>query len=74
VSQTQRFRISGMTCPHCVGAVQQRLQALPGVQSVTVTLAPAQASVTGSVDPQAVMQAVADEGYKAVLDATVSAV
>jgi copper chaperone len=70
----QRFRISGMTCPHCIQAVQDALQTLPGLEQLSVTLAPAQAIVTGNVLPEAVVAAIAQEGYKAVLEATVSTV
>lgn len=34
------YRIEGMTCGHCVAAVQAELGALPGVQEVGVGLVP----------------------------------
>jgi len=65
---TQRIRISGMTCQHCVLAVTRALQAVPGVQSVQVTLAPAQATVAGSADPALLVQAILDQGYRGVVE------
>ncbi len=34
----QTFAVTGMTCEHCVHAVQTELGALPGVHAVTVDL------------------------------------
>ena len=33
-----RFLVAGMTCGHCVGAVERELAALPGVSAVDITL------------------------------------
>ena len=35
---TQTFAVNGMTCGHCVHAVTEELQALPGVNGVNVDL------------------------------------
>ncbi len=58
--------VTGMTCGGCVNSVQKVLAALPGVQSVEVTLAPGQARV--AVDPSriersALAQAIVDAGF-----------
>jgi copper chaperone len=58
--------VTGMTCGGCVNSVQKVLAALPGVQSVEVTLTPGQARVV--VDPSrveraALVQAVIDAGF-----------
>jgi copper chaperone CopZ len=65
-----RFEIDGMSCGHCVAAVRRALEQLPGVTvehveigSATVSLDPARAT------PDAVVDAVADEGYAASLAA-----
>ena len=68
MSRTQRFRINGMTCQHCVQAVAQGLRALPGVESAEVSIAPAQALVTGDVHARDILRVVADAGYLAVAD------
>ena len=59
------YRISGMTCEHCVRAVSAELSALPGVLGVTVALEPGAATVT-STEPlalTAVRAAVEEAGY-----------
>jgi copper chaperone len=37
---TTTLRVTGMTCGHCVSAVTQELEALPGVDGVSVDLVP----------------------------------
>jgi copper chaperone len=64
----QRIRITGMTCQHCVHAVTRALQGVPGVESVQVSLAPAQATVAGSADVALLVKAIQDEGYRAVAE------
>lgn len=58
--------ITGMTCGHCVAAVKKALAAVPGVESVEVTLSPPRAEV--SCDParttaEMLTKATAEEGY-----------
>jgi copper chaperone len=58
--------VTGMTCGGCVNSVQKVLTALPGVQSVEVTLAPSQARVLydeARVDRARLVQAVVDAGF-----------
>lgn len=58
--------VTGMTCGGCVNSVQKVLAALPGVQSVEVTLTPGQARViydAARVDRAALAQAVVDAGF-----------
>jgi copper chaperone len=58
--------VTGMTCGGCVNSVQKVLTALPGVQSVEVTLAPGQARVlydAALVDRARLAQAVVDAGF-----------
>lgn len=60
------FSVTGMTCGGCVNSVQKVLAALPGVQSVEVTLTPGQARVVydpARVDRAALAQAVVDAGF-----------
>jgi len=62
------LKIQGMTCNHCVGHVKEALAGVPGVQGpVEVSLALGEAKVQGSADPQALVAAVVEEGYTAVL-------
>ena len=58
--------ITGMTCGHCVAAVNKALAAVPGVGEVEVTLSPQRAVV--SCDPsrttmEMLTKATAEEGY-----------
>ncbi|PKO60495.1 MAG: hypothetical protein CVU23_13385 [Betaproteobacteria bacterium HGW-Betaproteobacteria-17] len=58
--------VTGMTCGGCVNSVQKVLAALPGVQSVEVTLTPGQARVVvdpARVDRAALAQVVIDAGF-----------
>ncbi|HSJ80604.1 MAG TPA: heavy-metal-associated domain-containing protein [Thiobacillus sp.] len=58
--------VTAMTCGGCVNSVNKVLSALPGVQSVEVTLAPGQARVVydpARVDRAALVQAVVDAGF-----------
>jgi copper chaperone CopZ len=57
------LRIEGMMCPHCSAHVEKALLAVPGVESVTVSLENKNALVTGTADPAACKQAVIDAGY-----------
>lgn len=63
---TTTYRVEGMSCGHCVAAVTQELEALPGATAVVVDLEPGRATVTGDVPVDAVLAAVAEAGYAAV--------
>lgn len=66
--QRVELKIGGMSCEHCVKAVREALEGVPGVTGVAVDLAggratldldPAQATVRDLVD------AVEDQGFEA---------
>ncbi|MDA3914141.1 cation transporter [Oleiagrimonas sp.] len=59
------LKITGMTCGHCVKAVQQALSDVPGVTRAEVDLQARQAQVEGSADVDALIAAVQEEGYEA---------
>jgi copper chaperone CopZ len=63
---TTTFTVVGMTCAHCVGAVESAVRAVPGVTGAVADLATGQLDVTttGPVDAAAVRAAIADEGYE----------
>jgi copper chaperone CopZ len=68
---TSVFRVSGMTCGHCVAAVTEEIGAIPGVTSVAVRLVPGEVSeVTVDSAPglstDAVRAAVDEAGYTVV--------
>lgn len=58
-----RLPVEGMTCGHCVMAVTQAVEAVPGAGQVHVDLASGQVAVEGTPDPEAVRAAIAEEGY-----------
>lgn len=62
---TTELQITGMSCGHCVKAVEGALKAVPGVQDVRVTLEDGRASVQGEADERALVAAVVEEGYAA---------
>lgn len=58
--------ITGMTCDHCVKSVTGALKDVAGVTDVVVSLEKKEAVVTAeSVDVQALIEAVEEEGYVA---------
>ena len=58
-------KVEGMMCQHCVAHVEKALRAVPGVESVEVSLENKQAVVTGDAADQALLDAVTDAGYQA---------
>ena len=71
MSTLTTFAVDGMTCDHCVRAVTQEVERLPGVQAVEVGLvAGGTSSVTITsdqpVDVAAVAEAVDEAGYTLV--------
>ena len=67
--ETVTLNVKGMTCGHCVMAVKKSLEAVEGVLSAEVTLAPPRALVT--YDPsrasiERLTNATGNEGYHSV--------
>ena len=66
MATTIELDITGMTCDHCVRSVTNALKDVPGVSDAVVSLESKQATVTAeSVDIQALIDAVEEEGYEA---------
>lgn len=68
---TAIFKVSGMTCGHCVHAVTEEVSAIPGVTGVEVELVKGGDSVVtvtsvGPVAEDAVRAAVDEAGYALV--------
>lgn len=59
------YKVSGMTCAHCVGSVTQELSGLPGVTGVDVDLATGTVSIMSTValGVDSVREAVEEAGY-----------
>ncbi|KES08179.1 copper-binding protein [Streptomyces toyocaensis] len=65
---TTVFKVSGMTCGHCEGAVSQEISALDGVTAVTAVAGTGEVTVTSAapLDEDAVRAAVDEAGYELV--------
>jgi len=62
---TTTYRVTGMTCDHCIRAVTTELVLLPGVRSVDIDLAEGAVTVTsdGPLDQEEVREAIDEAGY-----------
>ena len=66
--QTVDLDIKGMSCGHCVKAVQSALAAVPGVAVKDVRIGHATVEVeNGAAKPDALVEAVDDAGYEATV-------
>ena len=66
-----RFNVYGMTCATCVGTVEKKLRAVPGVTDAYVNLANESATAfydESAVSPEELFKAVSDAGYKPVME------
>lgn len=68
-AMTTELNITGMSCGHCVKAVEGALKAVPGVQDVRVDLEGGRATVEGQAEGTALIAAVTEEGYGATVAA-----
>ena len=69
--ETREFAVEGMSCEGCANTVASALKAIPGVQSVEVSLKDKKATVVADrVSPRTIEDAVAKAGYKARLTST----
>ena len=60
------YVVHGMSCGHCVTAVEAEVRAVPGVESVSADLATKLVRVGGAgFEDAAVRTAIADAGYEA---------
>jgi copper chaperone CopZ len=62
----QNYTVTGMTCDHCVRAVTQELEKLPGVTFVAIELSTGRVTVRSEadLDGAAVAAAVDEAGYE----------
>ncbi len=66
MAETTTFKVTGMTCDHCVRAVTSAIEGVEGVSSAKVDLAEASAVVEGEqIKAEEVIAAVREEGYEA---------
>jgi copper chaperone CopZ len=65
---TTTFKVTGMTCGHCEGAVREEVSALEGVTAVEASAATGLVTVTSAAEPDeaAVRAAVDEAGYELI--------
>ncbi|MEU6892247.1 heavy-metal-associated domain-containing protein [Streptomyces sp. NPDC046557] len=63
---TTVYRVTGMTCGHCEGAVTAEISELPGVSSVKAVATTGEVTVVSAapLDEEAVRAAVDEAGYE----------
>lgn len=62
------YKVTGMTCGHCVASVTEEVEAIPGVTAVKVEQAgPMQVTSDVEIDFAAVQAAVQEAGYEVAL-------
>ncbi|MGW0813904.1 heavy-metal-associated domain-containing protein [Streptomyces viridiviolaceus] len=68
VSVTTVYKVSGMSCGHCEGAVSGEISELPGVGSVKAVASTGEVTVVSEVplDDEAVRAAVDEAGFELV--------
>lgn len=66
MSTTTVIGVDGMTCGHCVSAVQTEVGKLDGVTDVAVDLASGRVTITADTPPdaEALREAVEEAGYE----------
>jgi copper ion binding protein len=66
MSTTQTYRVTGMTCGHCVAAVEQEVGGIAGVSDVAVDLASGSVTVTSNrpLPTDEITAAVGEAGYE----------
>ncbi len=66
---TTKYRVTGMSCAHCEAAIQAEVSRIPGVQAVEVSARTGELILTSAapIDKDAVVSAVDEAGYEAVL-------
>jgi copper chaperone len=65
MSETTTYTVPGIHCGHCEAAVKRELQAVAGVESVSVDLEGKLVSITGiELDDAALRAAIDEAGYE----------
>ncbi|MFI8187387.1 heavy-metal-associated domain-containing protein [Streptomyces sp. NPDC085946] len=62
------YKVSGMSCGHCEGAVSGEISSIPGVSSVQAVASSGEVTVTSAapLDEEAVRAAVDEAGFELV--------
>ncbi|MCU7926582.1 MAG: cadmium-translocating P-type ATPase [Candidatus Thiodiazotropha sp. (ex Dulcina madagascariensis)] len=62
--ESYRLAITGMSCQHCVAAIEKALRAVPGVERVSVSLQTHSAEIAGG-EPHQAIAVIQEVGYEA---------
>ncbi|WP_455375685.1 heavy-metal-associated domain-containing protein [Kaarinaea lacus] len=62
-----QFYISGLKCDGCIASSKAKLEQVTGYESSEFDLKAGEMKVIGDVDPQAVIAAITEAGYSAVV-------
>jgi len=65
--QETQFYISGLKCDGCISKSKAQLEKVTGYKSSEFDLKAGEMKVVGDVDPQAVIAAITEAGYNAVV-------
>ncbi len=60
-----KLSITGMSCGHCVAAVEKSIAAVDGVDDAVVSLDEGSATVNGAVGVDTLIAAITEAGYSA---------
>lgn len=68
MTRTTTVTVQGMTCGHCVAAVEQEVGQIPGVTGVDIDLETGAVAISSDaeLDPATVAAAVDEAGYEVV--------
>ena len=61
---TRTYAVPGVSCQHCVNAIEGEVGGVPGVTTVTVDLDTKTVTVGGDADDTAVRAAIDEAGYE----------
>lgn len=62
---TTTYRVTGMSCQHCVNAITSEVTGVPGVTAVAVDLEAGTVAITGeTLDDVAIRAAIDEAGYE----------
>ena len=62
------FKVSDMTCQHCVKTIEEELKKLDGVKEVRVSLKRKEVEVRGEVSESKIISSIEKAGYSVLKD------
>ena len=65
MSKQIKLSVNGMSCGHCVAAVEKSIAAVDGVEDAVVSLEEGTAVVSGTADADSLIAAITQAGYSA---------